>query len=113
LDNILSRAREIHPELEVFLEMHKFREIWPRLVRNSGSDDNLKNSFNCWFDGFKTMKLINHLTRNGIPHTNMFTALKILFAMRGEQPSLNIEKGVIPSMQDQEKILDYMRSICQ
>jgi len=109
-EEILSQAEQIHPGLEAFLETQKFREVWPRLVENSGNADRLKKNFNDWFDGFKTLKLINHLTRNGMPPVDMFQALKRLMEVRGEKIPLNVEEGEVPPIQEQEKILDYLRN---
>ncbi len=109
-EEILDKAGQIHPGLEIFLETQKFREVWPRLVENSGNDNRLRKNFSDWFDGFKTLKLINYLTRNGMPPVDMFQALKRLMEARGEKIPLNVEWGEIPSIQDQEKILDYLRN---
>ncbi len=109
-EEMLCQAKEIHSGLEVFLETQNFREVWPRLVENSGSADRLRKNFNDWFDGFKTLKLINYLTRNGMPPVNMFQALKMLMEAMGEEIPLNVDAREIPSVQDQEKILDYLRN---
>ena len=110
-EEILSQAEEIHPGLEAFLETQKFREVWPRLVENSGNDDRLRKNFNDWFDGFKTLKLIHYLTRNGMPPVNMFYALKSLMAARGETIPMNWEGGEIPTIREQEEILECLRNL--
>ena len=110
-EEILSRAREIHPGLEEFLVTQRFREVWPRLVANSGSDEGLRRAFTHWFDGFRTMKLIHHLTRGDIPPVGMFAALRRLTAARGEEISLGEGDGALPDLRRQEEILRRLRAL--
>lgn len=110
-EEILSQAGRIHPWLEAFLEAQRFREVWPKLLENSGNEDKLRKNFNDWLDGFKTLKLIHCLTRNGMPPIDMFQALKRLMQTIGEKVPLEADGEEIPSIQDQERILCCLRNL--
>ena len=110
-ETILAHAGDIHPSLELFLRERRFGEVWPRLVTNSSDEAHLHNHFSRWFDGFKTFKLIRHLTNNGLPPVDMFTALKQLMEMTEKELPFEVKPGFVPPLRDQMKILDYLRKI--
>jgi hypothetical protein len=106
---ILVLAEKIHPLLESFLRVNNFSVIWHRLRENSKSSDGLYRQFLFWFDGFKTLRLIHHLTENGISRIEMFTALTELLEMMG---TICPERTVLdqtPDLGVQLKILGYLR----
>lgn len=107
---ILIKAGEIHPSLEEYLREQRFPDIWRRLKKNSRSSSVLLKHFLLWFDGLKTLKLINHLTRNGIPSIDMFSALRQLLKMTGRGLPMAVEQGKIPSLDVRLRILDYLRN---
>ncbi|MBN2514550.1 MAG: hypothetical protein JXC33_00800 [Deltaproteobacteria bacterium] len=110
-DTIIHRAREIHPSLEEFLGHQRFHDVWRRLKKNSRSPSILVRHFLSWFDGFKTLKLINYLTRNGIPPIDMFRALRQLLEMMGKGTQLTVGTDGVPSLQIQAEILDCLRHV--
>jgi hypothetical protein len=110
-DMMIHAAREIHPSLEEFLDNQRFHDVWRRLKNNSSSPSILLKHFSSWFDGFKTLKLINYLTRNGIPLINMFRALRQLLEMMGKGTQLAIGTDGVPSLQIQAEILDCLRHV--
>ena len=110
-ETILARAGDMHPSLDVFLRVSHFGETWRRLVENSGDRVHLCSHFLRWFDGFKTFKLIRHLTDNGLPPLNMFTALRGLMEMMGKRLPVDVNPGSVPPLRDQMEILDYLRKI--
>jgi len=80
-------------------------------VANSGDRSHLQSHFSRWFDGFKTFKLIRHLTGSGLPPVDMFTALEHLMEMMGKRLPVDINPGTIPPLQDQMEILAYIREV--
>ena len=110
-ETILAHARDMHPSLDTFLRTNRFSQTWSRLVENSGDHAHLRSHFLRWFDGFKTFKLIRHLTNNGFPPVDMFAALRQLMEMMGKSLPIEIKPGSIPSLRERMKILDYLRGI--
>lgn len=110
-DMMIHKARGIHPLLEEFLGKQRFHDVWKRLKKNSRSPSILLKHFSSWFDGFKTLKLINYLTRNGIPPINMFRALRRLLEMMGKGTQPVMETDGVPSLQIQAEILDCLRHV--
>ena len=106
---ILILAEKIHPLLESFLMANNFSVIWHRLKENSKSSDGLYRQFLFWFDGFKTLKLIHHLTENGISRIKMFTALTELLEMIGGNCLERTVLDQTPDLGVQLKILGYLR----
>ncbi len=72
---ILTRARAIHNELETFLNQRGFPEVWEKIRRNVREKKYLSGHFHVWFDGFETLKLINHMTRVVYPKIEPARAL--------------------------------------
>ena len=108
---MIHEARKIHPSLEEFLGKQRFHDVWRRLKKNSRSSSILLKHFSSWFDGFKTLKLINHLTRNGISPIDMFRAVRELLEMMGKGKHPAVRTDGVPSIQVQEEILNYLRHI--
>jgi hypothetical protein len=110
-DMMIHEARGIHPLLEEFLGKQHFHDVWRRLKKNSRSPSILLKHFSSWFDGFKTLKLINYLTKNGIPPIDMFHAVRQLLEMMGKGTQLSMGTEGIPSLQIQAEILDCLRHV--
>ncbi len=106
---ILTRAGEIYPLLEEYLREQRFQDIWRRLRKNSKSKPVLLKHFLVWFDGLKTLRLINYLTRNGMPPVDMFDAVRALMNMMGKGFPVVTEPGKIPSLHVQFEILKCLR----
>lgn len=83
-EGIMTSAREIDPLLYSFLESHNFPSIWARISKNVRQSGSLRRHFHCWFDGFKTLKLVHFLTEHGFPQINMFRALEDFFKLTRE-----------------------------
>ena len=107
---ILARAGEIHPLLEEYLREQHFQDIWRRLKKNSRSRPVLLKHFFVWFDGLKTLKLINYLTRNGMPPIDMFDAVRVLMNMMGKGFPVVTEPGKIPPLHVQLEVLQHFRN---
>jgi hypothetical protein len=81
---IMSQAGQIDDRLRAFLELHQFAAAWSRIRKNVKRREGLQRHFHCWFDGFKTLKLVHYLTEQGVPQINMFAALEKLLRLMGD-----------------------------
>jgi hypothetical protein len=107
----MKKTGEIDPLLVSFLNDTNFSYIWSRIRCNVRDEDNLIKQFNCWFDGFKTLKLINHLSRSSFPPIDMFTALDSLLKMQKIAAPHAMIASNPPALAIQKKILQYLREI--
>jgi hypothetical protein len=64
---LLQRAGEISPALLEYLEQARFGPAWDNLLRNNPDEKRLLISFHSWFDAFRTMRLMHHLTDSAYP----------------------------------------------
>jgi hypothetical protein len=108
---IMKKAGRIDPLLASFLADCNFIHVWSRIRHNVRDEDNLIKQFNCWFDGFKTLKLINHLSRNSFPPIDMFTALDTLLKMQKIASPHAMITSNPPALAIQKEILHYLREI--
>jgi hypothetical protein len=97
-DLLLQRAEGIAVELSGYLELIKFRDIWPKLQKNNPVRVALLSAFNGWFDGLKTMKLIHHLSAVKYPRCEPEETLPDLMLWGG----LKVDNGI-------EQQLDVLR----
>jgi hypothetical protein len=110
-DEILIKAELIHPRLKSFLEESKFPIVWSKIRHVAKNEKSLLRHFNDWFDGFRTLKLINYFTKEVYPQINMFLALEMILDMSG-MPMLKLStKEKIPPLLEQIDILRYLRTI--
>jgi hypothetical protein len=82
-------------------------------MRNHRNSNALPKQFHVWFDGFKTLKLIHHLTENGFPLVDMFKALKDLLRMIDHPYPEEIKEKITPSIAEQMEILSFIRQQCR
>jgi hypothetical protein len=105
---ILIKARAIDSNLESFLIRNNFAVIWSRIRKNVKDEKTMIRQFNDWFDGFKTLKLINHMSREAYPPINMFIAVnKILNKLKMNEHNYIDDHG----LSVQIKILQYLREV--
>jgi hypothetical protein len=110
-DEILIKTERIHPMLKSFLIDCDFAAVWSKICRNAKDEKTLTRQFNDWFDGFKTLKLINYFTKKVYPQINMFEALNRILSMSG-MSGLKLDSGTkIPNLEEQRKILQYLRTL--
>jgi len=110
-DEILIKTERIHPMLKFFLKDCDFTAVWSKIRRNAKDEKTLTRQFNDWFDGFKTLKLINYFTKGVYPQINMFEALDRILFMSG-MSGLKLNSGKeIPELEEQIKILQYLRTM--
>ena len=87
---ILEKCPAISNDLLEYLERIDFPGVWQKLCRNNPFPDRLLNGFHSWFDALKTMKLIHHLSANGLPRCGPEEAIPGLLKMTGIEVSGNI-----------------------
>jgi glycosyltransferase involved in cell wall biosynthesis len=109
--DILKSAGLINPMLASFLTNCGFAEAWQRIRRNVKDEHSLINHFHCWFDGFKTLKLINQLTREFYHPVNMFAAVERILNMQKIAVPEFISAANHPELARQKKIIQYLRKI--
>ena len=110
-DEILTQAYRINPALNSFLVGSRFADAWSKIRRNAKNEKTLRHQFNDWFDGFKTFKLINYLTKSVYPKIDMFSALSEILSLL-EMPGLKINtRAKIPKLEEQIELLQYLRKI--
>lgn len=110
-EDILKNAEIIHPGLVSFLNDTNFEQAWIKIRSNVKNEHNLVKQFHRWFDGFKTLKLINFLSREHYPPINMFTALKFILNMQKIGIPEFISANVYIQLEVQKNIIKYLREI--
>ncbi len=110
-DLLLNEALNIHPLLKAFLTGQDFSRVWSRIRKNTKNPKTFLKQFNDWFDGFRTLKLVNFLTRTAYPHVNMVEALKGLLDALGESDFCVPVASQVPKIEDQTALLRYLREI--
>jgi len=106
----LIKAGRIDKALYEFLKLNQFSKNWDTIIRNSKSRGQIQLQKKLWFDGFKTLKLINYLRDNGYPDENMFDAVGELFDMTNVKFKIE-RKNPIPAIEKQIKFLEKLREI--
>ncbi|MEN6330388.1 MAG: hypothetical protein ABFD57_00210 [Smithella sp.] len=109
--DILIKTEAIHPSLPSFLTDYQFEDVWKRIRRNVKNEDTLNSQFHCWFDGFKTLKLINYLTREFHPPINMFMAVDSLLKMQQIPVPEFVTRAHHSELDCQKRIVQYLREI--
>jgi hypothetical protein len=66
-DRLLRRAGGISPHLRGFLEHAGFCAAWDNLLRHNPDGSRLMGAFHGWFDAFRTMRLLHHLSDRAWP----------------------------------------------
>ncbi len=110
-NDIIKNAELIHPLLASFLSDCSFEQAWTKIRLNAKDEHALIKHFHCWFDGFKTLKLINYLSREFYPPINMFAALESILKMQKIDIPEFVSAGNHPELAQQKKIVQYLRHI--
>jgi len=109
-ERLLNVARDIHPQLRIFLTNHRFPGVWSRIRRNAKTQKTLLKQFNDWFGGFRTLKLVNDFTRIVYPPVNMFDALSRMLSGAVAEDTATAIHSAIPGIEEQIRILQHLRS---
>lgn len=64
---LLKRSERISPWLREFLQQAGFAGAWDNLLKHNRGGARLMAAFHGWFDAFRTMRLMHHLTDHGCP----------------------------------------------
>lgn len=110
-EEILAEAEQLTPLLFNFLKSCDFPESLKKIKNNVKDDKTFQRQMNSWFDGFKTLKLINYLSRELYPPVNMFTALEQIFGMLNIPLPENVIVCGHPDLKQQKIIIEYLRHI--
>ncbi len=108
--HILNEARNIHPGLADFLTARKFPTLWPRIRSNLKDYRTYKTQFHNWFDGFETLKLVNHLTKEYYPRIGMLPALKIILDRLVINGPSKMPDDYFPVPEDHFSLLNLLRT---
>jgi hypothetical protein len=82
--SLLNSAARISAVLHEFLEQTGFSEAWENLRNNNRESTKLKAAFHGWFDAFRTMRLIHHLSDRAYPRIAPETAVAPLLERAGQ-----------------------------
>jgi hypothetical protein len=96
-NRLLLRAGEISPFLQSYLEPAGFGEAWDNLLRHNRDEQRLMVSFHGWFDAFRTMRLMHHLTDSGYPRIPAEEAVPPLLERAGYESPADLI-GLIDSL---------------
>jgi len=66
-EKALHEAQLIHPDIHRFIENQGFLEIWQKLRRNYRDDGMFLRQLHVWFDGLKTLRMVNEMARASFP----------------------------------------------
>ena len=111
VNQILAGTSDIDPVLTSFLIERGFPTVWPRIRRNLKDFKTYERQFYNWFDGFQTLKLIHHLTKNIYPAVGMYSALREMLALMETECCDGIPGGKDVNLEDQMRVLKYLRSL--
>ena len=111
ITEIKEKARRIHPCLEGFLKTCRFDDNWSKISANATNERVLIRQFHLWFDAFKTLKLINYLTREAYPQIEMSEALKGMPNLSGGNDAHFSYHQDTYSFDKQMLLLEYLREI--
>ncbi|NVN89057.1 MAG: hypothetical protein HXX11_00515 [Desulfuromonadales bacterium] len=97
---LLQRAGAISPHLGTYLETAGFVAAWDNLLRHNPDQQRLLASFHGWFDAFRTMRLMHHLTDCAFPRIPAEAAVLPL-----------LERAGLDSPHDLGGLLECMRTL--
>jgi len=64
---LLRAAADIEPAMADYLRQSGFEKAWHNLRMNNSDMHRLRSAFHSWFDAFRTMRMMHHLTNHGWP----------------------------------------------
>ena len=89
-NELVSAAGEISPHLRDFLTTAGFSTTWDNLKRHNPGADRRMTAFHVWFDAFRTMRLMHHLTDAAHPRVTPEQAVAPLLARAGYHSPFSI-----------------------
>ncbi|MHB8908743.1 MAG: glycosyltransferase family 2 protein [Syntrophales bacterium] len=107
---ILAEAEAVHPHLAGYLRMSRLEVDWQNIRWHSRDQHHLLRQFHVWFDGFKTLKLVRHLSRTAFPPVPLFDGLAGLLDLIGVPFPLDGYSRGVPEPAVQCRVLETVRS---
>jgi cytochrome b561 len=81
--DLLGAAGDISPHVQTFLATAGFAATWDNLKRHNPGAERCMAAFHGWFDAFRTMRLLHHLTDAAYPRIPPEEAVAPLLARAG------------------------------
>jgi glycosyltransferase involved in cell wall biosynthesis len=81
--DLLGAAGDISPHMQTFLKTAGFAATWDNLIRHNPNAERRLAAFHCWFDAFRTMRLLHHLTDAAYPRIQPEQAVAPLMVQAG------------------------------
>jgi len=81
--DLLRRAGGISSHLRGYLEQAGFSAAWDNLLRHNPDEKRLMAAFHGWFDAFRTMRLLHHLSDKAWPRVQPEQAVRPLLERAG------------------------------
>ena len=88
--DLMRSAGSISAVLQEFLEQAGFKNAWENLKNNNRDSTKLEAAFNGWFDSFRTMRLIHHLSDKAYPRISPELAVAPLLELAGQVSPANV-----------------------
>ncbi len=83
-NTLLELSGLISPSLKEFLEQAGFAGSWDGMKKNNPDVKRMMTAFHSWFDAFRTMRLMHHLTDSGYPRIQPEEAVPPLLKRAGQ-----------------------------
>jgi len=83
-NGLLRRANDVSPHLRDYLDLAGFVAAWANLAKHNPAGERLCNAFHGWFDAFRTMRLMHHLTDAAYPRIQPEQAVPPLLERAGQ-----------------------------
>lgn len=87
---LLERSGRISPHLRAYLGQAGFGVAWANMQRHNRDRDRLMTAFHGWFDAFRTMRLMHHLTDSAYPRIQPEEAVKPLLERAGHDAPADV-----------------------
>jgi hypothetical protein len=94
-NDLLAAAGRISPHLHGFLVQADFATAWDNLKRHNPTRERLLTAFHGWFDAFRTMRLLHHLTDAAYPRIQPTDAVAPLLARAGHAGVITINEQLV------------------
>ncbi len=109
-ESVLSQAQTICDELKTFLVKNDFAHVWTRIKKNNPDSTRFLHQFHCWFDAFKTLKLIHFLRDHGYPNQDIFSSVIVLLKLNEADVSgISEGKGLRGDIGEQRRLVELLR----
>ena len=89
-NGLLRRANGVSPHLRDYLDLAGFVVAWANLAAHNPTRERLLNAFHGWFDAFRTMRLMHHLTDAAYPRIQPEQAVPPLLERAGQATAADV-----------------------